>query len=160
GRPPRASRPPGRRPRPAARGLSRGHHPAPPGGPDLRAGGRAHGPVGGQRGQTVGAGPGPVAACPARGLMKQAESQSPPSAAPPADERVIRAMHEYLAALEAGARPDRAEFLAAHPDIAEELADCLEGLEFVHAVGPRLSHPRGFAPADAPPSSGELPAEG
>src|SRR5205823_12960172 len=60
---------------------------------------------------------------------------------------VIRAVHEYLAALEAGRQPDRAEFLARHADVAGELADCLEGLEFVHGAGPHLSHPRGQAPA-------------
>jgi WD40 repeat protein/serine/threonine protein kinase len=61
-------------------------------------------------------------------------------------------MHEYLVALEAGERPDRAAFLARHADVAEELADCLEGLEFVHRVGPHLSHPR-VVPAEAGPSA-------
>jgi serine/threonine protein kinase len=59
----------------------------------------------------------------------------------PDDERVIEAMHEYLAALEAGQNPDRAAFLARYPAIAEELADCLEGLEFVHGLGPHADEP-------------------
>jgi serine/threonine protein kinase/WD40 repeat protein len=55
------------------------------------------------------------------------------------EERIVAAVREYLAALETGEEPDRAEFLARHPAIAEELTDCLEGLEFVHQLGPRTS---------------------
>jgi serine/threonine protein kinase len=52
---------------------------------------------------------------------------------------LAQALEAYRALLEAGARPDRAAFLARHPEIAEELAACLSGLEFVHAVAPALS---------------------
>ncbi len=83
-------------------------------------------------------------------------SQRPPSRAE--DDRLIAAMHEYLTALEAGQKPDRAALLARHASVAEELADCLEGLEFVHAVGPCLSHPPACGPAPLPPSP-ELQAE-
>src|SRR5260370_25004380 len=55
------------------------------------------------------------------------------------DPRVIRAVEEYLVALETGPKLDRQEFLARHPDIAEALAKCLDGLEFVHVVAPQLS---------------------
>jgi serine/threonine protein kinase/Tfp pilus assembly protein PilF len=55
------------------------------------------------------------------------------------DTRVIEAVEEYLAALETGARLDRMEFLARHLEIAEALARCLDGLEFVHGVAPQLS---------------------
>jgi WD40 repeat protein/serine/threonine protein kinase len=48
-------------------------------------------------------------------------------------------LEEYRALLEAGAAPDRAAFLSRHPEIAGELAECLSGLEFVHAVAPALS---------------------
>jgi serine/threonine protein kinase len=57
------------------------------------------------------------------------------------DPRVIGALEEYLAAAEAGRVPDRAEFLARHADVAEPLARCLDGLEFVHAGVPRLQSP-------------------
>jgi tetratricopeptide (TPR) repeat protein len=69
------------------------------------------------------------------------DESSQPSEPSSKDERVIRALHEYLAALEAGQTPDRAELLIRHADIADALADCLEGLEFVHGVGPELSQP-------------------
>jgi WD40 repeat protein/serine/threonine protein kinase len=55
------------------------------------------------------------------------------------DPRVIRAVEEYLAALEAGPKLDRQQFLARYPEIAEALAKCLDGLEFVHGVAPELS---------------------
>jgi serine/threonine protein kinase/Flp pilus assembly protein TadD len=60
---------------------------------------------------------------------------APASAPRVEDERLVQAMHEYLAALEAGQKPDRAAFLARHPEIAHELADCLDGLDFVRAAG-------------------------
>jgi serine/threonine protein kinase/TolA-binding protein len=58
------------------------------------------------------------------------------------DERLVSAMHEYLAEVEAGRKPARAEFLARYPEIAAELADCLEGLDFVHAAGAHDRHER------------------
>jgi serine/threonine protein kinase len=67
---------------------------------------------------------------------------------PAADVCLARALEEYRERLEAGAAPDRAAFLARHPDIAAELAECLSGLEFVHAVAPALSGDAG-ANADA-----------
>ncbi|HEV3256885.1 MAG TPA: protein kinase [Gemmataceae bacterium] len=57
----------------------------------------------------------------------------------PDDPRVIAALEEYLTALRAGQRPNRPEFVARHPDIAGALAECLDGLEFVHAAAPELS---------------------
>ncbi|HJZ53784.1 MAG TPA: serine/threonine-protein kinase, partial [Gemmataceae bacterium] len=50
------------------------------------------------------------------------------------DPRVIAALREYRAALDAGRRPDRSEFLARFPEIAGELSACLAGLEFVHVA--------------------------
>jgi serine/threonine protein kinase/WD40 repeat protein len=52
----------------------------------------------------------------------------------PDDPRVIQALEEYLAALEAGEPPARHEFLARHPGIAQVLAGCLDGLEFLHSA--------------------------
>ncbi len=60
------------------------------------------------------------------------------------DERVIRAVQEYLAKLEAGQAPTRQEFLDRHGDIAEAVAACLDGLEFVHDAASGLL-PRGEA---------------
>jgi serine/threonine protein kinase/Flp pilus assembly protein TadD len=54
------------------------------------------------------------------------------------DPQVIEAVEEYLAALEAGRKPDRQEFLARYPLLAPALAECLDGLEFVQSAGPQL----------------------
>src|SRR5258708_5555491 len=66
------------------------------------------------------------------------------------DPRVIQALDEYLAALEAGQKPDRMVFLARHGEIAEPLAKCLDGLEFVQNAAPQLDHrvaDQGVAPS-------------
>src|SRR5262249_29882518 len=55
------------------------------------------------------------------------------------DPRLAQALEEYRRLLEAGAAPGRAAFLAQHAEMAEELAACLSGLEFVHAVAPAVS---------------------
>src|SRR5262245_59462780 len=55
------------------------------------------------------------------------------------DERVVQALHEYGAELDKGHKPDRAEFLARYPAIAVELADCLDGLDFVRSAKAELS---------------------
>ena len=57
------------------------------------------------------------------------------------DPRVIRAIRDYRAALEAGETPGRQPVLAEFPEIASELAACLEGLEFIHIAGPGLQGP-------------------
>ncbi len=54
------------------------------------------------------------------------ESQSDPRAA-----RLVEVLDDYLAQLKNGMAPERETLLAAHPDLAEELADCLAGLEFI-----------------------------
>jgi serine/threonine protein kinase/tetratricopeptide (TPR) repeat protein len=61
----------------------------------------------------------------------------------PDDPRLARAIEEYLAAERAGQRPSRDEFLARHPEIAAELAECLDGLAFIQGVGPQLRHALG-----------------
>ncbi len=54
------------------------------------------------------------------------------------DPRVIQALDDYLAALEGGQKPDRRVFLARHAEVAEALAKCLDGLEFVQHAAPQL----------------------
>src|SRR5437870_8486843 len=69
------------------------------------------------------------------------------------DPRVLEAVRAYQAALESGQKPDRREFQARFPDIADALAGCLDALEFVHAAAPSLA-------ADAaPPDPAELQPE-
>ncbi|MHC4138025.1 MAG: serine/threonine-protein kinase, partial [Planctomycetota bacterium] len=65
------------------------------------------------------------------------------------DESVVRHLRAYQEALEAGERPDRRQMLARFPQIAEELARCLDGLDFVHQVAPQLHD-------DEEPPDGEL----
>src|SRR5262249_15343464 len=55
-----------------------------------------------------------------------------------ADAELVRAMEAYAAALRAGTRPDRVTFLAQYPAVADELAECLDGLELVAAAVPQL----------------------
>ncbi|HEV3021693.1 MAG TPA: serine/threonine-protein kinase [Pirellulales bacterium] len=61
------------------------------------------------------------------------------------DPRVIRHLHEYGLALQAGTRPPREELLAMFPDITQELSACLDGLEFIHHVAPQLGGAAGKA---------------
>jgi serine/threonine protein kinase len=75
------------------------------------------------------------------------------------ESQLAMVVEAYLAALEAGQQPDRAEFLARHPEFAEELGKCLEGLELVHRVGPQLSSatgPSNIAAADSTTSTATL----
>jgi serine/threonine protein kinase/Tfp pilus assembly protein PilF len=82
--------------------------------------------------------------------------------APPAENPdLIRAVEEYAAALEAGGRPDRQAFLARHPALSAELAECLDGLEFVAAAASELGPEApggGRAAAEEPPPP--FPLEG
>jgi serine/threonine protein kinase len=52
------------------------------------------------------------------------------------DPRVVAALEQYLAAIEAGERPNRQAFLARHADVAEALAECLDGIEALHVAAP------------------------
>jgi hypothetical protein len=40
---------------------------------------------------------------------------------PPDDSRIASVVEKYLAEIQGGHAPDRAEFLAAHPDLAPQL---------------------------------------
>jgi serine/threonine protein kinase len=69
---------------------------------------------------------------------RETRIQSLAAAPDPEDPRVVAAVEEYLAELEAGADPERQAFLARFPEIAPTLADCLDGLRLVHELTPRL----------------------
>src|SRR5579883_3078661 len=104
----------------------------------------------------MGPSPGPFASLAGRCPMSTAEGlQAFPNGTTEAepsfdDPRLVRAVQEYLDAMEAGQRPSREEFLARYPEFAESLEECLEALEFVHTVRPRLEEsapdPSGAAP--------------
>src|SRR6516162_5719273 len=94
---------------------------------------------------------------PSAEVLPPAAGASPTPLSSVDDGRVVRAVQEYLALLEAGQKPDRAEFTARYPDIAAALAECLAGLEFVQAVAPQLSNPLAApAASDAIPGGGTL----
>ena len=58
---------------------------------------------------------------------------------PEANPRLLEAVREYQAAIDAGRRPNRRDFLARYADLGDELADCLDGLDFVHSAASRLT---------------------
>jgi serine/threonine protein kinase len=66
------------------------------------------------------------------------------------DPRVLQAVEDYLAAAEAGRRPDRVAFLARHAAIADVLSGCLDGLELLQRGVPELQGPPSSPPADFP----------
>jgi hypothetical protein len=64
-----------------------------------------------------------------REASEPARSESP---------RLVAAVREYTAALEAGQRPSRQEFLQRYADVAEELAACIDSLAFVHSAAAQM----------------------
>src|SRR5260221_11173678 len=58
--------------------------------------------------------------------------------------KLVRVLDDYLAGLQGGKPADRATVLAAHPDLASQLEQCLAGIEFIHRAGR---------------TAGEIPAE-
>src|SRR6516162_1648245 len=86
--------------------------------------------------------------------MNPSESRCVAEAVAAADARVVRALEEYLAALEAGAAPNRQAFLARHTDIATPLAECLDGLRFIRGAAAQVRQS-----AAPPPRTGAVPAE-
>jgi serine/threonine protein kinase len=75
-----------------------------------------------------------------------------PDPFPSADDsragRLVHAVNEYMAALDAGLRPSRRDFLARYPDIARDLEACLDGLAFVNSAA---AHLHGDPPPAPPP---------
>ena len=61
----------------------------------------------------------------------------------PSDDPSVLAgiLDDYLAGLQAGRRPDRAQLVAAYPELGSELEACLAGLEFIHRTGQPTSVP-------------------
>ena len=62
------------------------------------------------------------------------DSSSPPygqASDPQREDRLVAAMEEYRAAFEAGHSIDQQAFLRRFPDIADDLADCLVGMEII-----------------------------
>ena len=59
------------------------------------------------------------------------------------DRRLVEALHEYMRDLESGRAPDLESMQARHPEIANSLVACMEGLEIVHALAPSFRESSG-----------------
>ena len=66
------------------------------------------------------------------------------------DPRLLDAVREYQTSLESGQKPNRTAFLARFPDIATELADCIDGLDFLLTTAPELRPAQGDIAAPPP----------
>jgi WD40 repeat protein/serine/threonine protein kinase len=89
-----------------------------------------------------------------------AKPVAPKSSRPQDNPRVVSALEEYLAALETGRAPDRDEFLSHHDEIADALAECLDGLDFIRAAASRVreaSRDGATSTVDAAPIQAEAP---
>src|SRR5439155_12686282 len=95
----------------------------------------AHGPHPRQRRETLAAGGRP----PAASHRGAAAMTRPGDLSTDDDPRVLDAARDYLAELEAGRRPDRQAYLGRHPEVAAELAECLDGIDLAHGAGLALA---------------------
>ena len=50
------------------------------------------------------------------------------------DSHLVQVLDRYLAALQTGNLPDKAELLAQYPELADDLEACLASLEFIRAA--------------------------
>ncbi|HEX3313650.1 MAG TPA: hypothetical protein VHR72_02110 [Gemmataceae bacterium] len=50
------------------------------------------------------------------------------------DPRLLAAVTEFQADYERGGQPSKRRFLELHPEIADELRECLDGLTLLHAA--------------------------
>jgi WD40 repeat protein/tRNA A-37 threonylcarbamoyl transferase component Bud32 len=80
------------------------------------------------------------------------------------EERLEQLIAEYLAAEDAGTPPDRAEFLAAHPELADDLGSFFRAHDRIGRLAAPLraaaaeAEPAGTRPADAPTAETSPPA--
>ena len=57
---------------------------------------------------------------------------------PEEDPRLVQALRDYREAMRGQWKPERQEFLARYPEIAQALAECLDGLEWIQLAGSEL----------------------
>lgn len=55
--------------------------------------------------------------------------------------QLVSLLDQYLAELQSGRQPDRAKLLAEHPELAEQLEQCLSGIEFIHRASAPAAKP-------------------
>jgi eukaryotic-like serine/threonine-protein kinase len=79
------------------------------------------------------------------------------NANPADDPRVQQLAREYLAELEAGRVPERAQFLQRYPELTPAIADALEGVELAHAMGRAMRPPTSTSqPTSVPQPLGDF----
>ncbi len=66
----------------------------------------------------------------------------------------MRDVEAYCVALRRGERPDRGRLIEKYPSLAQDLCECLDGLELIQRIDPRL------IPDDAADATGLLPKRG
>ncbi|HVX86429.1 MAG TPA: serine/threonine-protein kinase [Phycisphaerae bacterium] len=88
-------------------------------------------------------------------LFDEAGEPAPSEAGGAPSGMLVEAVREYMAALEAGLRPSRREFAARYPEIADELAPCLDGLAFVNSAAAQLHEEPREPPPLAPPATAQ-----
>ncbi len=85
-----------------------------------------------------------------RGMRTPGSGSDPDSE--PGCASSVEALEHYLAALQEGHRPSREAFMAEHPDLSDDLARCLDVLEFIQsAAGGATPGPQSSPSDDALP---------
>ncbi len=81
-----------------------------------------------------------------------------PASEPEVDSRVLQAVQEYLAEVEAGRRPDREALARRFPDLVDEMDPYLDALDLLHEAAPHLHESASGASSSSvvPP---EMPTE-
>lgn len=72
----------------------------------------------------------------------------------PEDPRILEVLQDYLAAVEEGRIPDKDEYAARYPELAEAITLCLEGLDLVRTGLPQQSSAAAFDGWKASPARG------
>ena len=70
------------------------------------------------------------------------------------DPLVVHDVEAYCAALRRGERPDRERLIEKYPSLARDLRECLDGLDLIQRIDPRL------VPDEAAGEAGSLPRRG
>jgi eukaryotic-like serine/threonine-protein kinase len=77
-------------------------------------------------------------------------ADAPAEPADDREDRLLAAIREYRAELDAGRRPNQREFLDRYSDLADDLAACLDGLAFVQNAAAEIPG------AGGPPGNGNI----
>ncbi len=62
----------------------------------------------------------------------------------PRQDRLIQGIEEFYTLIDAGQSPDRQKLLEKYTDVAEELGECIENVDFIQNVAPQLASAAGI----------------